>query len=99
MCIQMGWAMDPVDHQRGTSEIIKCLLAMWFVHVRLFPGLDMASTMGLAIVAQNIVGSLFNSHISQVTQGMLYCVGVGLLGAVVMHRNAATRLPPDRKDA
>lgn len=32
MCVQMGWAMDPVDHQRGTSEIIKCLLAMWFVY-------------------------------------------------------------------
>lgn len=60
----------------------------------------MASTMGLAIVAQNFVGSLFNSHISQVTQGMLYALGVGLLGAVVLHRNTVVaRSPSDRNDA
>ncbi|OYU90063.1 MAG: hypothetical protein CFE29_13705 [Bradyrhizobiaceae bacterium PARB1] len=76
------------------------LLAMWFVHFRLFTGADMASTMGLAIVAQNFVGSLFNSHISQVTQGMLYALGVGLLGAVVLHRNTVVaRSPSDRNDA
>ncbi len=70
------------------------LLAMWFAHFRLFTGSDMASTMGLAIVAQNFVGSLFNSHISQVTQGMLYCLGVGLLGAVALHRRAITGSSP-----
>jgi O-antigen ligase len=36
---------------------------------------------------QNVVGSLFNSHLSTVTQGMLYCLAVGLLGAVI--RNAS----------
>lgn len=75
------------------------VLAMWLAHVRLFTGCDFASTMGLAIVAQNFVGSLFNSHISQVTQGMLYCFGVGLLGAVVLHRSAIAAHPQsDRID-
>lgn len=32
MLIQFGWAMDLEDHQRGTIEVIKCLLAMWFVY-------------------------------------------------------------------
>lgn len=73
------------------------LLAMWAAHVRLFTGCDMTSTMGLAIVAQNFVGSLFNSHISQVTQGMLYCLGVGLLGAVALHRNAITAPSPSNR--
>lgn len=69
------------------------LLAMWAAHFRLFAECDMISTMGLAIVAQNFVGSLFNSHISQVTQGMLYCLGVGLLGAVVLQIEAVKAKP------
>jgi hypothetical protein len=32
MAIQIPWAMDPDQHVRGMSEIIKCLLAMWFVY-------------------------------------------------------------------
>jgi O-antigen ligase len=61
------------------------LLAMWAVHVRMFLGRDIASAIGLAVVVQNFLGSLFNSHISQVTQGMLYCLAVGLLGSIVRH--------------
>lgn len=68
------------------------LLAMWAVHARLFMGRGLASTMGLAVVAQNFVGSLFNSHLSQVTQGMLYCLAVGMLGSLVL-RAAAERTP------
>jgi O-antigen ligase len=60
------------------------LLAMWAVHVRMFLGRDMASMVALAVIVQNLIGSLFNSHISQVTQGMTYCLAVGILGAVVL---------------
>ncbi len=59
------------------------LLAMWLAHMRMFLGRDFACAIGQAIVLQNFIGSLFNSHISTVTLGMLYCLGVGLLGAVV----------------
>jgi O-antigen ligase len=69
------------------------LLAMWVAHFRLLCGRDFASTMGLGIFAMTFVGSLFNSHISQVTQGMLYCLGVGLSGAVVLHRHALAPSP------
>lgn len=76
------------------------LLALWVAHFRLFIGRDFASVMGLGIFAMTFVGSLFNSHISQVTQGMLYCLGVGLCGAVILHRDTMV-IPPqsDRKDA
>ena len=60
------------------------LVAMWIAHLRLFWSRNTASLIGLAVVLQNIVGSLFNSHLSQVTQGMLYCLAVGLIGSVAL---------------
>jgi O-antigen ligase len=65
------------------------LIAMWAAHLALFWGGGALRAMGLAIVVQNILGSLFNSHLSTVTQGMLYCLGVGLIGALIW----STRLP------
>ena len=62
------------------------LVAMWLVHFRLFLARDPVSLLGLAVVIQNVVGSLFNSHISQVTQGMLYCLAVGLIGSLVINQ-------------
>jgi O-antigen ligase len=59
------------------------LLAMWVAHFRMFLHRDVVSIMGQAIVLQNVVGSLFNSHLATVTQGMLYCLAVGVLGAAV----------------
>lgn len=63
------------------------LLAMWIAHGWLFLGGGVAGgivgVLGQAIVLQNVIGSLFNSHLTTVTQGMLYCLAVGLLGAAV----------------
>jgi O-antigen ligase len=59
------------------------LLAMWAVHFSMFVGGSFACAMGQAVVLQNFIGSLFNSHLSTVTQGMLYCLAVGLLGGIV----------------
>ncbi|WP_211910273.1 O-antigen ligase family protein [Tardiphaga alba] len=74
------------------------LLAMWFFHFKMFVRRNFASTMGLGIVMLTILGSLFNSHISQVTQGMLYCLGVGMLGSVLLNarpddQHLATKSP------
>jgi O-antigen ligase len=59
------------------------LLLMWAVHFSMFIGRGFASAIGQAVVLQNFIGSLFNSHLSTVTQGMLYCLAVGLLGGLV----------------
>lgn len=32
MWIQFPWAMDAEEHQRGSTEMVKCLVAMWFVY-------------------------------------------------------------------
>ena len=32
MWIQSPWALDPADHLKGSTEFVKCLLALWFVY-------------------------------------------------------------------
>ena len=43
---------------------------------------------GIAIVTQNIVGGLFNSHLFDFTQGWFYVFGVGVLGGALSMRDA-----------
>jgi hypothetical protein len=57
---------------------------MWLAHLWLFRGPGVAAWLGLVVVAQNIVSSLFNSHLSDFSQGWLYVFGVGILGGVVL---------------
>ena len=68
------------------------LLVMWGVHFSAFLGRDLTGVLGQAIVIQNFVGSLFNSHLSTVTQGTLYCLAVGLL-AGLRKRSQVSPLP------
>ena len=60
------------------------LLAMWLCHLLLFRVAGFAAWLGLAEVLQNIVGSLFNSHLFDFTQGWMYVVGVGVAGGTVL---------------
>lgn len=62
------------------------LLAMWIAHLHLFWGAGIPHMLGRAVVIQNVLGSLFNSQLSQVTQGTLYCLAVGLIAAVIVRR-------------
>ena len=66
-----------VGIQLGTIGVL-VLLTMWWAHLRLFRDRNLISTLGLIIVVQNIVGSLFNSHLFDFTQGWLYVFGVGV---------------------
>jgi O-antigen ligase len=67
------------------------LWAMWIAHMLLFRGDGLAEWIGLVIVIQNVVGSLFNSHLFDFTQGWLYVVGVGVAGGMVLkNRRLAT---------
>jgi O-antigen ligase len=60
------------------------LWAMWIAHLLLFRGSGLANWIGLAIVVQNIVGSLFNSHLFDFLQGWVYVIGVGIAGGIVL---------------
>jgi O-antigen ligase len=59
---------------------VAVLWAMWIAHLLLFRGNSFAEWIGLVIVVQNIVGSLFNSHLFDFVQGWVYVVGVGVAG-------------------
>lgn|SRR6185312_139727 len=62
------------------------LWAMWIAHLLLFRGTGLAEWVGLAVVVQNIIGSLFNSHLSDFAQGWLYVFGVGVAGGIALGR-------------
>jgi O-antigen ligase len=64
------------------------LLAMWIAHLALFRGSDLISWIGLVAVVQNMVGSLFNSHLSDFTQGWIYVFAVGVLGGTTLRQAA-----------
>jgi O-antigen ligase len=63
------------------------LWAMWIAHLWLFRVDGLAAWVGLVVVVQNVVGSLFNSHLFDFTHGWLYVIAVGVAGGMVQ-RNA-----------
>jgi O-antigen ligase len=63
------------------------LIAMWIAHLALFTANTPMGWFGLIVVAQNIIGSLLNSHISDFTQGWIYVLGVGVLGGALRPRS------------
>jgi O-antigen ligase len=65
------------------------LFAMWISHFALFfRGAGMASWIGLLLVAQNVIGSLANSHLFDFTHGWMYCIGVGICGGMATRQGA-----------
>lgn len=65
------------------------LWAMWIAHVLLFRGHGLAEWIGLLLVVQNILGSLFNSHLFDFGQGWIYVLGVGVAGGMALKNRAA----------
>jgi O-antigen ligase len=59
------------------------LIAMWIAHVALFRSPGLTAWLGLVIVVESVVGSMFNSFLSEFTHGWLYVLGVGVLGGAV----------------
>ncbi|MGH6727204.1 MAG: O-antigen ligase family protein [Pseudolabrys sp.] len=70
---------------------IAVLLAMWCAHLMLFRSASFAAWVGLVVVIQNIVSSLFNSHLFDFTHGWAYVVGVGIAGGVVLKESVPRR--------
>jgi O-antigen ligase len=60
------------------------LYAMWWRHLRLFRGDDLAAWIGLLVVVQNTFTSLFNSHLFDFHEGWMYVLGVGVAGGMVL---------------
>jgi O-antigen ligase len=66
---------------------IALLLSVWIVHFRMFLLPGHAAWIGMSVVAQNFVGSLFNSHLFDFTQGWLYVFGVGIAGGIMLRKH------------
>jgi hypothetical protein len=62
---------------------VAVLWAMWVSHLVLFRKTTLAAWIGLVVVIQNIVGSIFNSHLFDFVQGWTYVIGVGVAGGMV----------------
>jgi O-antigen ligase len=67
---------------------IALLIAMWVAHWLFFFGSSHVGWFGLVVVTQNIVSSLFNSHLNDFTAGWVYVFGVGVIAGMV--RSAST---------
>jgi O-antigen ligase len=67
---------------------IAVLFLMWLSHLLLFRGTGLVAWLGTMIVVQNIVASMFNSHLSDFTAGWGYVLGVGALGGMVLRQRS-----------
>jgi len=65
------------------------LFALWLAHLLLFRGEGMVAWAGLVIVTQNVVGSLFNSHLFDFSHGWTYVFGVGVAAGVLLRHAPA----------
>ena len=76
------------------------LIAMWVAHLLLFRSGRPWAAIGLIVVVQNVVSSLFNSHLFDFTQGWIYVWGVGVLGGMMLRAGAvAPASGNDERDA
>ena len=65
------------------------LYGMWFGHLLLFRGKGLVAWIGLVVVVQNLVSSLFNSHLFDFHEGWIYVLGVGIAGGMVLRGESA----------
>jgi len=63
---------------------VAVLYAMWLVHILLFRGDGLANWIGLIVVVQNSVSSLFNSHLFDFVEGWIYVLGAGVAGGMLL---------------
>jgi O-antigen ligase len=72
------------------------LYAMWLCHLFLFRGTCLAHWIGLLVVTQNMLTSIFNSHLFDFHPGWMYVLGVGVAGGMVLAIStpAASQNPP-----
>ncbi len=68
---------------------VAVLYAMWLVHLLMFRGAAFANWIGLLVVVQNVLTSVFNSHIFDFHEGWMYVLGVGIAGGMVLKSKAA----------
>lgn len=74
------------------------LYGMWLSHLLLFKGTTLAHWIGLLVVVQNILTSVFNSHLFDFVPGWIYVLGVGIAGGMVLSSEAMPLRNPSPGD-
>jgi O-antigen ligase len=69
--------------QWGSIGII-VLYGMWWFHFLTFRGDNLVTWIGLLVVVQNVLTSLFNSHLFDFHEGWMYVLGVGVAGGTIL---------------
>jgi len=62
------------------------LWAMWISHLVLFREQSVAGWLGTVVVVENMVSSLFHTHLFDFNNGWLYVFGVGVLGGTLLRK-------------
>jgi hypothetical protein len=78
-----------VGIQLGVIGVV-ALIALWVAHIVFFRGAGLVSWVGLVVVVENLVASLFNSQLFDFTTGWIYVFGVGVTAGMVLR----TQTPP-----
>lgn len=65
------------------------LWAMWAAHFLLFREASATAWLGTVIVIENVVSSIFHSHLFDFNNGWLYVFGVGVLGGTILRERDA----------
>lgn len=93
---QTGLAAETISNPHNQTlsvavqwGLIGCVIlyAMWIAHISLFRGPGFYPWLGFIVVVQNIISSLFNSHLFDFVPGWIYVIGVSLAaGRTLQHR-------------
>src|SRR5581483_2742711 len=65
------------------------LAAMWLAHFLLFCRGGLIAWIGMVVVVQNVIASLFSTHLFYFTEGWLYVFGVGVAGGMMLRKRDA----------
>jgi hypothetical protein len=68
------------------------IYAMWLAHLSIFRGGGFVAWIGSLVVVQNVLSSLFNSHLVDFHEGWMYVLGVGIAGGMILKDRAGS--PP-----
>jgi O-antigen ligase len=92
---QTGLATETISNPHNQTlsvavqwGVVGCviLFAMWTAHLLLFRGTGLYSWLGFIAVVQNIVSSLFNSHLFDFVPGWIYVISVSLAAGIILQR-------------
>jgi O-antigen ligase len=64
--------------------------SMWLAHYAMFTSISLIAWIGAAVVTQNVICSLLNSHLFDFHEGWIYVLGVGVAGGMLRNEGRGT---------